>query len=203
MIERIAILGTGLLGTSAGLALRAAGFHGSITGWNRSAEGAREALSMGAIDSIAPDPVAGRAREPGCAAVRAHLRHARLHGAACGRARARNTWSPTWAAPRRRSRPRRGACSTLPIARRFFPGIPWRARSAAARRWGMPTSFAARCGCLPMIPSWQRSPRGAELVKAGASGWWRWARRPSILTRRGTTNWWPGSAICRSLWLRR
>lgn len=57
MIERIAILGTGLLGTSAGLALRAAGFGGTITGWNRSPEQAQVALSMGAIDSVASDPL--------------------------------------------------------------------------------------------------------------------------------------------------
>jgi prephenate dehydrogenase len=55
MIERISILGTGLLGTSAGLALRGAGFRGSITGWNRGAEGAQTALAMGAIDSIVRD----------------------------------------------------------------------------------------------------------------------------------------------------
>jgi prephenate dehydrogenase len=57
MIERIAILGTGLLGTSAGLALRAAGFTGAITGWNRGAEGAQTALSMGAVDALAIDPL--------------------------------------------------------------------------------------------------------------------------------------------------
>ena len=57
MIERISILGTGLLGTSVGLALRAAAFHGSIVGWNRSPKGAQAALSMGAIDSIAADPL--------------------------------------------------------------------------------------------------------------------------------------------------
>lgn len=57
MIERIAILGTGLLGASAGLALRAAGFRGSITGWNRSPEQAQLALEMGALDSIAEDPL--------------------------------------------------------------------------------------------------------------------------------------------------
>jgi len=57
MIERIAILGTGLLGTSAGLALRAAGFHGAIDGWNRSPEQARVALAMGALDSVADDPL--------------------------------------------------------------------------------------------------------------------------------------------------
>jgi prephenate dehydrogenase len=57
MIERIAILGTGLLGTSAGLALRAAGFRGTITGWNRSPDQAQIAVTMGAIDSIAADPL--------------------------------------------------------------------------------------------------------------------------------------------------
>jgi prephenate dehydrogenase len=55
MIERIAILGTGLLGTSVGLALRAAGFRGSIVGWNRSKEHAELAQSMGAIDSVVDD----------------------------------------------------------------------------------------------------------------------------------------------------
>jgi prephenate dehydrogenase len=55
MIERIAILGTGLLGTSVGLALRAAGFRGSIVGWNRTPEQAQTALAMGAFDSIAAE----------------------------------------------------------------------------------------------------------------------------------------------------
>ena len=55
MIERIAILGTGLLGASAGLALRAVGFRGAIAGWSRTPESAQLALKMGAIDSIAAD----------------------------------------------------------------------------------------------------------------------------------------------------
>ena len=56
MIERISILGTGLLGTSVGLALRAAGFRGSIVGWNRGAEGARLALeAFGLIAGRHPD----------------------------------------------------------------------------------------------------------------------------------------------------
>src|SRR6202034_271454 len=64
MIERISILGTGLLGTSVGLALRAAGFRGSITGWNRSAEQGQLALKMGAVDSLATDPIeAARANQ--------------------------------------------------------------------------------------------------------------------------------------------
>jgi prephenate dehydrogenase len=57
MIERISILGTGLLGTSVSLALRAANFRGSIVGWNRSSEHAELAKQMGAIDSIAADPI--------------------------------------------------------------------------------------------------------------------------------------------------
>ena len=55
MIERIAILGTGLLGTSVGLALRSAGFGGSIVGWNRTRQQAEVAMEMGALHSIAGD----------------------------------------------------------------------------------------------------------------------------------------------------
>jgi prephenate dehydrogenase len=57
MIDRIFILGTGLLGTSVGLALRAAGFKGAIVGWNRSPEQGQVALKMGAIDSLSVDPI--------------------------------------------------------------------------------------------------------------------------------------------------
>jgi prephenate dehydrogenase len=57
MIDRISILGTGLLGTSVGLALRAAGYQGSIIGWNRSPEQGNVALKMGAIDSLSVDPI--------------------------------------------------------------------------------------------------------------------------------------------------
>jgi len=57
MIERIAILGTGLLGTSVGLALRAAGFEGTIAGWNRSPEQAQLALKVGALSVVESDPL--------------------------------------------------------------------------------------------------------------------------------------------------
>lgn len=58
MLQRIAILGTGLLGTSVGLALRDAGYRGSIAGWNRSSEGGQQALRMGALDTLVTDPIA-------------------------------------------------------------------------------------------------------------------------------------------------
>ena len=57
MIQRIAILGTGLLGTSIGLALRASGFSGQIIGWNRSKTGAEQALAMRATETIASNPI--------------------------------------------------------------------------------------------------------------------------------------------------
>lgn len=57
-MERVAILGTGLLGTSIGLALRAAGFEGPIAGWNRSRGQAETAQGLGAIDSIGDDAIA-------------------------------------------------------------------------------------------------------------------------------------------------
>jgi len=62
MMERVAILGTGLLGTSVGLALRAADFSGAIIGWNRNRAHAETAQKMGAIYRIAAVPIAA-ARE--------------------------------------------------------------------------------------------------------------------------------------------
>jgi prephenate dehydrogenase len=57
VINRIAILGTGLLGASVGLALRDAGFAGEITGWNRTADEAQRALRMGALTAVNPDAI--------------------------------------------------------------------------------------------------------------------------------------------------
>jgi prephenate dehydrogenase len=56
-IERITILGTGLIGASTGLALRAAQFPGEIIGWDRSPAHLQTALERGAIHVAATDPV--------------------------------------------------------------------------------------------------------------------------------------------------
>jgi prephenate dehydrogenase len=53
MIHRIVIIGTGLIGASVGLALRAAGFAGAIAGFDASAAELEAALALGAIDSFA------------------------------------------------------------------------------------------------------------------------------------------------------
>jgi prephenate dehydrogenase len=57
-IESIAILGTGLIGASIGLAFRARGFSGSIVGWDRSRQEAEIARERGGVDAVADDPIA-------------------------------------------------------------------------------------------------------------------------------------------------
>lgn len=57
MIERILIVGTGLLGGSTGLALRAHGFAGEIVGWDQDPAALRTALHLGALTSVAQEPL--------------------------------------------------------------------------------------------------------------------------------------------------
>ncbi|HVW78041.1 MAG TPA: prephenate dehydrogenase/arogenate dehydrogenase family protein [Alloacidobacterium sp.] len=56
-IERIAILGTGLIGSSVGMALRRNNFRGTIFGWDRDPAQTTIALSRGAIDVAAQEPL--------------------------------------------------------------------------------------------------------------------------------------------------
>jgi prephenate dehydrogenase len=49
-MERVFIIGTGLIGASTGLALRAAGFGGRIDGWDASQLEMASAVQMGALD---------------------------------------------------------------------------------------------------------------------------------------------------------
>lgn len=56
-IQSVAIIGTGLIGASVGLALRAHGFNGPIVGWDRSPDEAELARLRGAIDTVARDPL--------------------------------------------------------------------------------------------------------------------------------------------------
>lgn len=50
-MERVLIIGTGLIGASTGLALRSAGFAGRIDGWDQSTLERTAAAQMGAIDA--------------------------------------------------------------------------------------------------------------------------------------------------------
>ena len=53
MMDRVLLVGTGLIGASVGLALRAAGFVGRIDGWDSSSLELAAAMQMGAIDGRA------------------------------------------------------------------------------------------------------------------------------------------------------
>ena len=79
----------------------------------------------------------------------------------------------------------------------FLPGIPWRAKSAAAQSSAMPTSFAAQCGSSPIFLL-ARSAQAAALV----ADWREWVvamgARTIDLEPRATTNSSRGSAIFRS-----
>ena len=57
MMERILIVGTGLLGASTGLALRTHGFAGEVIGWDRDPAALQIALRLGAFTSAAQDPL--------------------------------------------------------------------------------------------------------------------------------------------------
>jgi prephenate dehydrogenase len=60
-MKRITILGTGLIGASIGLALRANEFGGVIFGWDKNPAELGIALSRGAIDEAVEDPVTAAA----------------------------------------------------------------------------------------------------------------------------------------------
>ncbi|HEY0785052.1 MAG TPA: prephenate dehydrogenase/arogenate dehydrogenase family protein, partial [Acidobacteriaceae bacterium] len=57
-IHRVAILGTGLIGSSIGLALRRGGFAGSVFGWDRNPATLAQARAMGAVDPAPEDAAA-------------------------------------------------------------------------------------------------------------------------------------------------
>ena len=165
MMERIAILGTGLLGTSVGLALRAAGFRGTIAGWNRSVEGAETALSMGAIDTIVTDPLqAARESQVVLLAVPIYATLDYMEQLAgvldcehlvtdVGSTKAQITA----AADRLFNTPERAA---------FLPGHPMAGKERGGANLGEANLFRGAVWLFTDDPSWQRSPHGIALVKA-------------------------------------
>jgi prephenate dehydrogenase len=169
MIERIAILGTGLLGTSVGLALRAAGFHGSITGWNRSPEGAQTALTMGALDSIATDPLqAARESQVVLLAVPIYATldfMEKLSGVLGSDHLVTDVGSTkaqiTAAAGRLFNTPERAA---------FLPGHPMAGKERGGAALGDANLFRGAVWLLTDDATWQRSAHSDELVK----GWREW-----------------------------
>ena len=169
MFERIAILGTGLLGTSLGLALREAGFKGSIAGWNRSAEGGREALAMGAVDLIASDAIS-LARQSDvvvlCVPIYSTLDYMeKLASELTPQQLVTDVGSTkgqiTDAAGRLFNTPERAA---------FLPGHPMAGKERGGASLGEAGLFRGAVWLFTDDPAWQRSPRGAEL----AANWRDW-----------------------------
>ena len=169
MIERIAILGTGLLGTSVGLALRAAGYRGSIVGWNRGAEGAQTALAARAIDSIATDALqAARESQVVLLAVPIYATldfMEKLSGVLGSEHLVTDVGSTkgqiTEAAGRLFNTPERAA---------FLPGHPMAGKERGGAALGDAELFRGAVWLFTDDPTWQRSPHSSELVK----GWREW-----------------------------
>ena len=169
MIERIAILGTGLLGTSVGLALRAAGFRGTITGWNRSPVGARVALDLGAIDSIAANPLqAARESQVVVLAVPIYATldfMEKLAGVLGPEHLVTDVGSTkaqiSAAAARLFNTPERAA---------FLPGHPMAGKERGGAALGDAALFRGTVWLFTDDSAAQRSPHSAELVK----GWREW-----------------------------
>jgi len=169
MIERIAILGTGLLGTSLGLALRAAGFPGSIVAWNRSAEGGREALALGAVDLIATDPIelAGESDIVIlCVPIYSTLDYMEQLANILGPSQLVTDVGSTKAQIASAA----GRLFNTPERAAFLPGHPMAGKERGGASLGDANLFRGAVWLFTDDTAWQRSPRGAELV----AGWREW-----------------------------
>ncbi len=169
MIERIAILGTGLLGTSVGLALRAAGFQGSSTGWNRSESGAQTALAMGAIDSVASDPVeASRAAQVIVIAVPiyATLDLMEQLSPVLGPEHLVTDVGSTKGAITEAA----GRLFNTPERAGFLPGHPMAGKERGGAELGDAELFRGAVWLFTDDPSWQRAPQTRALVDE----WCKW-----------------------------
>lgn len=169
MIERVAILGTGLLGTSLGLALRAAAFKGSIVGWNRSAEGGRDALGMGAVDLVASDAIA-LARESDvvvlCVPVYSTLDYMEQLASVLTPEQLLTDVGSTKAQITAAG----GRLYNTPERAAFLPGHPMAGKERGGASLGDANLFRDAVWLFTDDPQWERSSRGTELV----SGWREW-----------------------------
>lgn len=169
MIERIAILGTGLLGTSVGLALRASGFGGSIVGWNRTQAQGEVALAMGALHSIVSDALqAARESQVVVLAVPIHstLDYMEQLSKVLGPEHlvtdvGSTKAQITAAATRLFNTPERAG---------FLPGHPMAGKERGGAALGDADLFRGAVWLFTDDPGWKRSEESAAL----ANGWREW-----------------------------
>jgi prephenate dehydrogenase len=177
MIDRIAILGTGLLGTSVGLALRSAGFAGSITGWNRSPGQAETALAMGAIDSIGADAIAtATASQVVILAVPifATLDFMEQLASALGPDHLVTDVGSTKAQIAEAA----GRLFNTTDRAAFLPGHPMAGKERGGAELGDANLFRGAVWLFTDNPQWQRSPHSADLAK----DWREWVIRMGART---------------------
>ena len=178
MISRIAILGTGLLGASVGLALREAGFEGAIVGWNRGAEGGETARKMGAINSLAADPIeAALASQVTVLAVPIYATldfMEKLAGVLGPEQLLTDVGSTkrliTEAGMRHYNTPQRAA---------FLPGHPMAGKERGGAELGDANLFRGAVWLFTDDPAAKRSPQSAALVRQ----WREWVVRLGSKTR--------------------
>ena len=169
MIERIAILGTGLLGTSVGLALRAAGFHGEIVGWNRGVGGAQTALAMGAIDRIATDPrQAARDTDVVLLAVPIYATLDYMEKLAC--VLGCDHLVTDVGSTKRQISEAAGRLYNTPQRAAFLPGHPMAGKERSGAALGDAELFRGAVWLFTDDPDCKRSVHSAALVK----GWREW-----------------------------
>ena len=169
MISRITIFGTGLLGTSVGLALRVAGFRGSIVGWNRGAEGAHTALAAGAIDAIAADPLqAARESQVVLLAVPiyATLDYMEKLSGVLGSEHLITDVGST----KRQISEVAGRLFNTPERAAFLPGHPMAGKERGGAALGDANLFRGAVWLFTDVTTWERSPASLKLVE----GWREW-----------------------------
>jgi prephenate dehydrogenase len=169
MIERIAILGTGLLGTSLGLALRSAGYSGSIAGWNRSADGGREALGMGAVDLVASDPIE-LARQSDVVVLCVPIYSTLDFMEQLAPVLSPNHLLTDVGSTKAQITAAGGRLFNTPERAAFVPGHPMAGKERGGAALGDANLFRGAVWLFTDDPGWQRSRRGVEL----ATGWREW-----------------------------
>jgi len=157
------------LGTSVGLALRAAGFKGTIVGWNRSPEHAQVALEMNAIDSVALDPIeAARASQVVLLAVPIYATLDFMEKLA-GQLGCEHLVTDVGSTKRLISEAAARLYNT-PEQTSFLPGHPMAGKERGGAALANADLFRGAVWLFTDDPDSQRSPHGAELVK----GWREW-----------------------------
>ena len=177
MMERVAILGTGLLGTSVGLALRAAGFRGSIAGWNRSRGQAETALAMGAIGTVGDDAIAtAKASQVVLLAVPifATLDYMEQLAAVLGPDHLVTDVGSTKAQISEAA----GRLFNTPERAAFLPGHPMAGKERGGADLGDANLFRGAVWLFTGNPQWQRSEQSGALEK----DWREWVMRMGART---------------------